>query len=152
ARRAARLELGDAAAIREQVRGYGWENSMDTFFADLRYATRRLGANPSFTAVSVLTPALGIGASTAIFSVIHGVLLKPLPYSDSGRLVALVHTAPGIKIEKLQLATSLYFTYAEENRVFEDVAMWTSNSWTATGLTEPDKVPGLAVTHRFLAV
>jgi hypothetical protein len=118
ARRAARLELGNATGIREQVRGYGWENRMETLFADLRFAVRRLGANPGFTAVSVLTLALGIGASTAIFSVINGVLLKPLPYSRSEQLVALLHTAPGIKIEKLALAASLYFTYSEENRVF----------------------------------
>jgi putative ABC transport system permease protein len=116
------------------------------------YAARRLGANPGFTAVSVLTLALGIGASTAIFSVINGVLLKPLPYSHSEQLVALLHTAPGIKIDKLSLATSLYFTYSEENRVFQDVGMWTSNAWTVTGLAEPDRVPGLSASNRFLAV
>jgi putative ABC transport system permease protein len=63
------------------------------------YAARRLAGNRSFTAVSILTPALGIGASTAIFSVIDGVLLKPLPYPQSGQLVALLHTAPGVNIK-----------------------------------------------------
>src|SRR5437660_11473830 len=79
ARRAARLELGGTTAVREQVRGYGWENAMETFFADLWYAARRLAGKRGFTAVSILTLALGIGASTAILSVIEGVLLKPLP-------------------------------------------------------------------------
>lgn len=60
ARRAARMEMGNATAVREQVRGYGWENVIDTFLADLRYAARRLGGHPGFTAVSVLTLALGM--------------------------------------------------------------------------------------------
>ncbi len=151
ARRAARLELGTATAIREQVRSYGWENTMDTLFADLRYAARRLGANPSFSVVSVLTLALGIGATVAIFTVLHGVLLKPLPYPHSEELVDLSHTAPGIKMERLNLAQSLYFTYREENRVFPNVAMWDNRSWTITGMAEPERVQGLTATHRFLA-
>jgi predicted permease len=151
ARRMARAELGSLTSVHEQVRTSGWENTIETFFADLRHATRRLCANPGFTAVSILTLALGIGASTAIFSVIDGVLLKPLPYRHAGQLVALLHTAPGIHIEELNLAASLYFTYSEENRVFQDVSMWTPDSWTVTGLAEPQEVPGISVTNRFLS-
>jgi hypothetical protein len=92
--------------VQEQVRSYGWENTIAAPLSDLRYAVRRLRGNPGFTAVSVLTLALGIGASTAIFSVIQGVLLKPLPYPHSEQLVALMHAAPGIKIEELNLAAS----------------------------------------------
>jgi len=151
ARRAAGRELGSATAVREQVRGYGWENRIDIFFTDLRYAARRLGGNPAFTAVSVLVLALGIGATAAIFSVIDGVLLKPLPYSRSEQLVALSHTAPGINIKHLNMATSLYLTYSEENRVFQSVAMWTGDSWTVTGQGEAQQLPGLSVSNRFLA-
>jgi predicted permease len=147
ARRAARMEIGNAS---EQVRGYGWENGIERLLADLRYATRRLRANPSFTAVSVLTLALGIGATTAIFSVIDGVLWKALPYPHSERLVALRHTAPGIHVNDLNLSASLYFTYREENRGFQEVALWTNGSATITGLAEPEEVPALWVTHGFL--
>jgi hypothetical protein len=86
ARRAARLEVGNLTALREEVREYGWENSVASLFADLRYAVRRLAGNRSFATASVLTLALGIGAANAIFSAVDGVLLKPLPYPHAGRL------------------------------------------------------------------
>ena len=152
ARRAARVQLGSATAVREQVREYGWENRIERFFADLRYAARRLRKTPGFTVTSVLTLALGIGASTAIFAVIDGVLLKPLPYPHSDQLVALLHTAPGLNIPEMNLAASLYFTYREENRVFQDVAMWTNDSWTVTGMGLPEEVTGLTVSDGFLGV
>ena len=152
ARRAARLEFGSSAGVRDQIQSSGWENAVAGLFFDLRHAVRRLGKNQGFTAVSVLTLALGIGATAAIFSVIEGVLLKPLPYPESGRIVSLRHTAPGIHIEDLNIAASLYFTYSDESRVFQDVGMWLPDSWTVTGVGQPERVPGLSVTHRFLAV
>ncbi len=102
-----------------------------------------------FTVISLITLALGIGANTAIFSVINGVLLKPLPYPHSEQLIALWHSAPGINLKDVNMAPSLYFTYSEENRVFQDVAMWTQNTSSVTGLAEPEEVPVLAVTNRF---
>ena len=125
---------------------------IETLFADLRYATRRLCHKPGFAAASLLTLALGIGATCAIFSVINGVLLKPLPYPRSEQIVALRHTAPGIHIDDFNMAASLYFTYSEENRVFQDVGMWQADSTTVTGGAEPEQVPALSVTNRFLAV
>jgi len=151
ARRVARLG-GNETTVREQVRSYGWENAVAAPFSDLRYAGRRLRGSPGFTAVSVLTLALGIGASTAIFSVIEGVLLKPLPYLHSGQIVELRHTAPGINIPYLNLAASLYFTYKEEGRVFQDVGMWMPDTATITGIGEPEEVRCLSVTDRFLPV
>ncbi len=152
ARRAARMEIGNETTVREQIREYGWENTIDTWFADLRYAVRRLAGKPGFTTASIFTMALGIGATTAIFSVIEGVLVKPLPYQHPERLVALTHIAPGIHIKDLGLAASLYFTYSEESRVFQNVGMWQSGAWTVTGLGDPEDVPGLTVTNHFLAV
>jgi putative ABC transport system permease protein len=148
ARRQARMDVGNA---REQVRDYGWENRIDALLSGVRHGARRLRSSPGFTAVSVLTLALGIGASTAIFSVIDRVLIRPLPYPQSDRLVALLHTAPGIHYNELNLALSLYFTYSEEGRVFQDVGMWTPWAWNVTGNGAAEQVWGLNVTHGFLA-
>jgi hypothetical protein len=80
ARRAARMEAGNMTTVREEVRGHGWENLLGTFFADVRYAARWLRRKPGFTAITVLTLALGIGATTAIFSAVNPILFEPLPY------------------------------------------------------------------------
>lgn len=151
ARRAAHIAIGSPAAIRTQLRESTWEHSLDALAADFRYAARRLRHNPSFTLVSILTLALGIGASAAIFSVLDGVLLKPLPYPQSGRLVALLHTAPGLRIPELNVAASLFLTYRDENHTFESLGMWSPDSWTVTGLANPEDVRGLSVTEGFLA-
>jgi predicted permease len=152
ARRAARLEIGSLTVVREQVRGYGWENIFGTFLADVHRALRRLRRSPAFAAASLLTLALGIGATTSIFSVIDGVLLKPLPYAEPDRLVAVAHTAPGLNIKELGLAASLYVTYSEESRVFEDIAMWSTDTASITNWGPPEELPALLVTHRFLSV
>ena len=78
---------------------------------------------PLFTSVAVFTLAIGIGANAAVFSVIEGVLLKPLPYPRSDELVALDHSAPGVNLPRAGAAPFLYFTYREEGRVFQDVGL-----------------------------
>ena len=150
ARRAARLEFGGETAVREQVRTARWEDVILTSLTDIRHAGRRLRRCPGFTTISIVTLALGLGASTAIFSVVEGVLLKPLPYRDPQQLVAVRHTAPGIHIPDLNMAPSLFFTYADENRVFQDLAMWSPDTGSVTGLGPPEEVPALDVTHGFL--
>jgi len=89
ARRAAKLEMGNPTAVREEVRSSGWENGLESLVADMRYGLRRLRTNPGFTLVSVLTLALGIGATTAIFSVLNPILLASLPYPSAQRLVTI---------------------------------------------------------------
>ncbi len=150
ARRAARVEIGSMTAARDEIRAGGWEHLVDTLLTDLRHALRRLRRSPTFTAITVITLALGIGANAAIFSIVNGVLLAPLPYPQAERLVSLVHTAPGINLPVVNMASSLYFTYRDETRTFADVSMWRSTTSVVTGAGQPEEVPALLVTHRFL--
>ncbi len=103
-----------------------------------------------FTFIAVLTLALGVGANTAIFSVLEGVLLKPLPYADPDRLVGLWLTAPGINIKNLNLSPSVYFTHLDQNRSFESLGIYTGDSVSVTGIGEPEQVHSLLVTYGVL--
>jgi len=113
---------------------------------------RRLFRSPMFTLVAILTLALGIGANTAIFSVIEGVLLRPLPYPHPEQLVGLTLTAPGINIKELTNSPSVYFTFREQNRSFQDVGLFTSDSVSVTGIAEPEQVPSLLVTDGVIPI
>ncbi|MGH9373327.1 MAG: ABC transporter permease, partial [Vicinamibacterales bacterium] len=111
---------------------------------------RSLARMPLFTGIAVLTLAIGIGANTAIFSVIQGVLLKPLPYPRSHELVTLDHAAPGVNLTSAGAAPFQYFTYREEGRVFQDVGLWNTGTVSVTGLAEPEEVRTLFVTDGVL--
>jgi putative ABC transport system permease protein len=118
----------------------------------LHHTCRRLGRSPMFTGISLLTLAIGIGANTAIFSLIEGVLLKPLPYPHPERLIALWHTAPGVGLKNVNMAPSLYFVYSGESRVFEEVGMWTGGSASVTGIAQPEEVEAIVATNRLLPI
>ena len=123
-----------------------------TLTARLRLVTRRLAKAPLFTSVAVATLALGIGANTAMFSVIRGVLLKPLPFEDADRLIGVWHTAPGIGIPRLNQAPSFYLTYRAENHTFEDTGLWDTDAVTVTGSGEPERVNAIDVTDGILPI
>jgi len=119
---------------------------------DLRSAVRVFRKNPGFTFVVVFTLALAIGANSAIFSVVSGVLLKPLPFEDPEKLVGVWHTASGLGLRVMNSSPATYFTYREESRVFEDIGLWQSASVTVTGLAEPQQVDALLVTDGMFPV
>ena len=118
----------------------------------LRLVSRRLARAPLFTAVAVLTLALGIGANTAIFSVVNGVLLKPLPFDESDRLVGVWHSAPGLGFDRLNQSPAMYMTYREAGQTFEDIGLWDNTSVSVTGIGEPERVQALLVTDGTLGV
>ena len=119
---------------------------------DVRYAGRVFWKQPGFAAVAALTLALGIGANTAVFSVVYGVLLKPLPFHEPERLVAVWHRAPGLNMPKLEQGPATYFTYRESNRVFEEIAVWDREEVSITGHGEPERAHALRVTDGLLPI
>jgi putative ABC transport system permease protein len=140
ARRAALRSFGNFDSVRQrawEVRGGGM---LETFFQDLRYGARVLARNPAFTAVAVLTLALGIGANTAIFSVVHQLLLRPLPYPDAERLVMLWEITPS---GTHQNTTSVgnFRRWREQSTAFEGMAGFVDQRANLTGAGEPEEIP-----------
>ena len=125
---------------------------MGLLTAQIRYVLRRLGRTPMFTAVTLLTLSIGIGANTAIFSVLEGVLLKPLPYPHPEELVAVRLTAPGINLKDVSLSPSDYFIFREQSRTFQDLGLYMGYSVNITGFGEPEHASGLLVTDGVLSV
>jgi putative ABC transport system permease protein len=105
-----------------------------------------------FTLVALVTLALGIGANTAIFSVVNGVLIKPLPYPEAQQLAGVWHVAPGVAgiAGNINCSPTMYFTYREESRTFQDFGLWSNDGVTVTGAGDPEQVQALNVTYGIL--
>lgn len=119
---------------------------MDLLARQLRYVLRSLGRSPAFTVTAVLTLALGIGAATAVFSVVHGVLLKPLAFAEPERLVGVWHEAPGMGWDEVNQSPALYFTYRDHSETFAESGMWDNTLVAVTGTGEPEELPAMMVT------
>ncbi len=126
---------------------------METLFKDIRYGIRSLLNRRSFTAIAVITLALGIGASTAIFTVVHAVLLRSLPYRDADRLV-MVWERDTRSADRSQNVINLgdFFDWKEQNRVFEDMAAFFDNSSKLTSEGEPEEIPSQIATPNLFSV
>jgi putative ABC transport system permease protein len=125
---------------------------MGTVLQDLRYSFRMLWKSKSFTLIAVITLALGIGANTAIFTVIDAALLRPLPYREPARLVHLWETPPQQQFQQREASYPDYLDWKEQNQVFEGVAGYSRRSFTLTGRDTPDQLQGAAVTDSFFDV
>jgi predicted permease len=152
ARAAARRAMGGLAQVRDAYRDQTTTPMIDALWQDVRYGCRAMRHNLTFTAVVVLTLALGIGANTAVFSVLNGVLLKPLSYPQPEELVALRQIAPGAPglTDGLNLSPSMHLTYAEQNRTLQSMGVWIVTRSTVTGVGDPEEVRMLGVSDGLL--
>jgi predicted permease len=123
---------------------------MTTLIQDLKYGLRMLAKNPGFTAVAVITLALGIGANTAIFSVVNGVLLNPLPFHQPDRLVALYSRTP--QFSRSSISYPNFLDWVRDNKSFSALAAWQATDFNLTGMGEPERVPVERVSASFFSL
>ena len=125
---------------------------METFWQDVRFAARMLAKNPGFTAVAVLTLALGIGANTAIFSVVDAVLLRRLPVDSPDRLVAVHNQLPKVNLPRTEISALQFRDYADRTDVFESAAAITFPNYNLTGTDQPLRLRGMRTTAGLFSV
>jgi predicted permease len=155
ARQAALRAFGNPTLVQTRSREV-WEWSrLEAFLTDLKLVVRRLSRSPGFAVTVLLTLSIGIGANTAVFSVVDSVLLKPLPYPQSDRLVTLSLQAPGAGgltsfRDGLLLSASMFLTFAEHNRSFKSIGVWNASTANLTGIAQPEEVHLITVSNGLL--
>ena len=151
----ARREFGNVTLMQERSReAWQWQR-FESLLVDLKHVCRRLGRAPGFAITVVLTLAIGIGANTAVFSVVNSVLIRPLPYPEPQELVSLHLNAPGAPgladfRDELRMSASMYLTFAAHNRAFKSIGVWQSSTATITGIAQPEQVNTALVTDGVL--
>ena len=145
ARRRALAQFGGVERIKEGTRDEFRPVLFQDSLQDVRHGVRALCRAPVFTLVVILTLALGIGATTAVFAVVHGVLIQPLPFPDADALVSFKHASVDNAGAPVGMAASMLFTYAGENRSFREVGLWSRGSRNVTGGVLPEEVTSLNV-------
>ena len=148
--RAVRLERGNLEVSKEIVRSGRWESFVETCWRDLRFAARMLRKNPGLTAVAVLTLALGIGANSAIFSVVNAVLLRPLPYKDSDQLVQLIGHDQKRGVDFDWVSFPNFHDWAEQSKAFQYTAAYKFHAFNLTNVGQAEMLFGLKVSANLL--
>jgi predicted permease len=146
ARLAARRDFGGVSQTREAYRDQSGLPLLETLGRDLRQSLRSMRRTPIVTCAVLATLAVGIGANTAVFSVVNGVLIRPLPYPDADRLVSISHASPVLRIADLESAFFLYLTERDENRTFEGIGLWRTRAVSVAGRDTPERVMELRLT------
>ena len=165
ARRAAMMELNDSHLLAREISrverpftrepvvlGQQRRSIMADILQDIRYGARMLAKNPGFTLIAVITLALGIGANTAMFSLVNGILLRPLPYREPDRLVRLIQASPMLGLTTWGVSQAGFAAYREQNRSFETMALVTTGGVNLTGEGEPERLPMTNATADFFKV
>src|SRR5262249_46827131 len=136
ARQAARRKLGNLMRIREEVYEMNTSTFVEGAMRDLRYAVRMLRLNPAFSVTAILTLALGIGATTAIFSVVNGVVIKPLPYPESEAVMTVTHSAVfgNVRGRDFPFSPQMLAVYAADNQTFQELGLWRVDNADVTGI------------------
>src|SRR5579864_4254019 len=135
---AARREFGNVTLLEERGREVWQWPRLESFFADVRYAARMLRKSPGFTAIAILTIALGIGATTAIFSVVDATLLHPLPYPHPGQLVSVVDELPGVGAQDVRMSVPEWHDL-HRSGIFEYISPRAVGSVNLTGSSQPTR-------------
>ncbi len=153
AEQTARRAFGNSTLLEERSREVWQMPWVESLGSDVKLVLRRLGKSPGFATTVLLTLAIGIGANTAVFSVLNSVLFKPLPYPEPGQLVAVRLIAPGAAgladfSSGLRLSPSMYFTFSEQNRTFQSLGVWIAGAANVTGLAQPHEVHTASITRR----
>lgn len=148
ARRRVQIDFGGLDQVKEDCRDARGVRWIETFIQDCAYGLRTLAKSPGFTAVALLTLMLGIGANTAIFSVVYGVLLKPLPFRDPGGLIVLHETTP--KVGTVSVSYPNFVDWRAQSRTFSEMAVISNFEFNLGGIQEPRTVNGMAVSSNFL--
>jgi putative ABC transport system permease protein len=152
---AARRAFGNVTLAEEDGREVWRWPRVENMIEDVRYGLRVLRKSPGFTAVAVMTLALGIGANTAIFSVVNAVLFRPLPFRDPGRLMVVWHTPPQKSfpgVTKFVVSPANYLDWRDQNHVFEQMSAVGFGNFNLTGMGQPESVEGRAVSADFFSV
>jgi hypothetical protein len=152
ARRRAYVKFGNPTSVREEIWRMNSITTLENLLRDLRYAWRTLLRNPGYALIAVLTLGLGIGANTAIFTVINGVLLRPLPYAKSERIVHLDQVAARVGPEPIGFSVQEIRDYREQNHVFSDLAEYHSMTFTLLGTKTAERVATGVVSANFFDV
>ena len=145
AERTARHDFGNVTLLRERSREVWQWQRFESLLVDLKHVCRRLRRSPGFAITVVLTLAIGIGANTAVFSVINSVLIRPLPYHEPQQLVSMRLRAPGAPglasfRDELRMSASMYLTFAAHNRTFQSIGVWLPGTASITGIAQPEQV------------